>query len=67
MNYINLITCYQTRQWVDELAQSGRRVLDLKSDNERRFNGVHDDIAMSHLVHELKVNYGVSCSTVTIL
>ncbi|XP_026735300.1 UPF0518 protein GJ17503 isoform X2 [Trichoplusia ni] len=48
----------KTRQWVDELAQSGRRVLDLKSDNERRFNGVHDDIAMSHLVHELKVNYG---------
>ncbi|CAH0596429.1 unnamed protein product [Chrysodeixis includens] len=48
----------KTRQWVDELAQSGRRVLDLRSDNERRFNGVHDDIAMSSLVHELKVNYG---------
>lgn len=47
-----------TKQWVDELAMSGRRVLDLKSDTERRVNGVHDDIAMSSLVHEIKVNYG---------
>ncbi|XP_022836488.1 UPF0518 protein v1g243165-like, partial [Spodoptera litura] len=47
-----------TKRWIDELAMSGRRVLDLKSDNERRVNGVHDDIAMSSLVHEIKVNYG---------
>ncbi|KAJ8711841.1 hypothetical protein PYW08_008795 [Mythimna loreyi] len=47
-----------TKQWVDELALSGRRVLDLKSEHDRRMNGVHDDIAMSHLVHEIKVNYG---------
>ncbi|KAF9410858.1 hypothetical protein HW555_010196 [Spodoptera exigua] len=47
-----------TKQWIDELAMSGRRVLDLKSDNERRMNGLHDDIAMSSLVHEIKVNYG---------
>ncbi|XP_022815359.1 UPF0518 protein GF15501-like isoform X1 [Spodoptera litura] len=47
-----------TKHWIDELAMSGRRVLDLKSDNERRVNGVHDDIAMSSLVHEIKVNYG---------
>ncbi|CAH0677881.1 unnamed protein product [Spodoptera exigua] len=47
-----------TKQWIEELAMSGRRVLDLKSDNERRVNGLHDDIAMSSLVHEIKVNYG---------
>ncbi|KAH9638391.1 hypothetical protein HF086_004193 [Spodoptera exigua] len=47
-----------TKQWIDELAMSGRRVLDLKSDNERPMNGLHDDIAMSSLVHEIKVNYG---------
>uniref|UniRef100_A0A2A4K0J7 FHF complex subunit HOOK-interacting protein C-terminal domain-containing protein n=1 Tax=Heliothis virescens TaxID=7102 RepID=A0A2A4K0J7_HELVI len=47
-----------TKQWIDDLALTGRRVLDFKSDSERRVNGVHDDIAMSHFVHEIKVNYG---------
>ncbi|XP_063896834.1 FHIP family protein GF15501 isoform X1 [Helicoverpa armigera] len=47
-----------TKQWIEELALTGRRVLDLRSEAERRVNGVHDDIAMSHFVHELKVNYG---------
>ncbi|XP_030032429.1 UPF0518 protein GJ17503 isoform X2 [Manduca sexta] len=48
----------KTKQWVDELALSGRRVLDFKRDDERRINGVHDDIALNHLVQETKINYG---------
>ncbi|XP_063548322.1 FHIP family protein AGAP011705 [Cydia strobilella] len=47
----------RTRAWVDELAMSGRRVLDLKRDDER-VNGVQDGIAMNSLVQEIKFNYG---------
>lgn len=53
----------KTREWVDELALSGRRILDFKRDDEnRRLNGVHGDIAMNNLVHDIKFNYGVSVS-----
>ncbi|XP_049885579.1 FHIP family protein GJ17503 isoform X2 [Pectinophora gossypiella] len=49
----------KTREWVDEMALSGRRILDFKRDDEhRRVNGVHGDIAMSNLVQEIKFNYG---------
>lgn len=49
----------KTKKWVDELALSGRRVLDFRSDDEnRRVNGVHGDIAMSNLVHEVNFDYG---------
>ena len=51
----------KTKKWVDELALSGRRVLDFRRDDEnRRVNGVHGDIAMSNLVHEVNFDYGVS-------
>lgn len=51
----------KTREWVDEMALSGRRVLDYKRDDDnRRANGVHNDIAMNHLVHEVNFDYGVS-------
>ncbi|CAB3233314.1 unnamed protein product [Arctia plantaginis] len=46
----------RTKQWCDELAISGRRVLDFNE--ERRINGVHDGLPMSNLAHETKVNYG---------
>lgn len=50
----------KTRQWVDELAQSGRRVLDFKrEDDNRRVNGTHGDIVMNNLVHEVNFDYGV--------
>ncbi|XP_045454423.1 FHIP family protein GH13096-like [Melitaea cinxia] len=49
----------KTRQWVDELAQSGRRVLDFKrEDDNRRVNGTHGDIVMNNLVHEVNFDYG---------
>ncbi|XP_047537499.1 FHIP family protein GJ17503-like isoform X1 [Vanessa atalanta] len=49
----------KTREWVDELALSGRRVLDFKRDDDnRRMNGVHGDIAMNNLVHEVNFDYG---------
>lgn len=51
----------KTREWVDELAISGRRVLEFRREDEnRRVNGVHGDIAMSNLVHEVNFDYGVS-------
>ncbi|XP_061379790.1 FHIP family protein GJ17503-like isoform X2 [Danaus plexippus] len=49
----------KTREWVDELAMSGRRILDFKCDSDnRRVNGVHGDIAMSNLVQEVNFDYG---------
>ncbi|RVE49313.1 hypothetical protein evm_006026 [Chilo suppressalis] len=49
----------KTREWVDEMAHSGRRVLDFKQDEDsRKVNGVHDGIAMKNLVHEVRFNYG---------
>ncbi|XP_075984477.1 FHIP family protein GJ17503-like isoform X2 [Anticarsia gemmatalis] len=48
----------KTKQWCDELALSGRRVLDFNVNPERRLNGTHDEFAMSNLVHETKTNYG---------
>ncbi|XP_072933245.1 FHIP family protein AGAP011705-like isoform X2 [Epargyreus clarus] len=48
----------KTKEWVDELAMSGRRVLDLRRDDDRRVNGVNGDIAMSNLVHEVNFDYG---------
>lgn len=51
----------KTIEWVDELAVSGRRILDFKRDEDnRRLNGVYGDIAMSNLVQEVKFNYGVN-------
>lgn len=50
----------KTRDWVDELALSGRRVLDFKQEDERRINGVNEGIAMRNLVQEVRFNYGVS-------
>ncbi|CAH2230724.1 jg12022 [Pararge aegeria aegeria] len=50
----------KTKEWVDEMALSGRRVLDFKiNDDNRRVNGVHNDIAMNNLVHEANYDYGV--------
>ncbi|KAL0868371.1 hypothetical protein ABMA27_007888 [Loxostege sticticalis] len=48
----------KTRDWVDELALSGRRVLDFKQEDERRINGVNEGIAMRNLVQEVRFNYG---------
>ncbi|XP_026332235.1 UPF0518 protein GF15501 isoform X3 [Hyposmocoma kahamanoa] len=49
----------KTIEWVEELALSGRRILDLKRDDDnRRLNGVYGDIAMNNLVQEVKFNYG---------
>ncbi|CAH2095477.1 unnamed protein product [Euphydryas editha] len=49
----------KTRQWVDDLALSGRRVLDFKREDEnRRVNGMHGDIVMTNLVHEVNFDYG---------
>ncbi|CAH0731765.1 unnamed protein product, partial [Brenthis ino] len=49
----------KTKEWVDELALSGRRVLDFKRDDDnRRMNGVHGEIAMNNLVHEVNFDYG---------
>ncbi|XP_041983152.1 FHIP family protein CG3558 isoform X2 [Aricia agestis] len=48
----------KTQQWVEELALSGRRVLDLKRESDRRVNGVHEDIALNSLVQEVKIDYG---------
>ncbi|KAL4713026.1 hypothetical protein ACJJTC_014660 [Scirpophaga incertulas] len=48
----------KTREWVDDLALSGRRVLDLKLEDEKRINGVNDGIAMTSLVQEVRFNYG---------
>lgn len=50
----------KTRQWVDDLAMSGRRVLDFRKEDDKKYNGVHEDIAMNNLVQEVKFNYGVS-------
>lgn len=50
----------KTREVVDELALSGRRVLDIKREDERRINGYSEDIVMNNLVQEVKFNYGVS-------
>ncbi|KAJ0172140.1 hypothetical protein K1T71_012113 [Dendrolimus kikuchii] len=47
-----------TRQWVDDLALSGRRVLEFKIYDDRRVNGVNEDIAMNSLVQEVRFNYG---------
>lgn len=50
----------KTREWTEELALSGRRVLDFKREEER-VNGVQENgIAMNSLVQEVKFNYGVS-------
>lgn len=54
----------KTRQWCDDLALSGRRVLDFSGNNERRMNGVHDEYAMNNLVNESKINYGNPNETV---
>ncbi|KAJ2954859.1 hypothetical protein O0L34_g3177 [Tuta absoluta] len=49
----------KTKQWVDEMALSGRRLLDFKrGDDDKRVNGMHGDIAMNNLVQEVKFNYG---------
>ncbi|CAH0760634.1 unnamed protein product [Diatraea saccharalis] len=50
----------KTKEWVDELAHTGRRVLDFKQDDDsKRINGYHDGgIAMKNLVHEVRFNYG---------
>ncbi|KAM3962112.1 LOW QUALITY PROTEIN: FHIP family protein GH13096 [Aphomia sociella] len=49
----------KTKEWVDELAISGRRVLDFKREEEtRRINGFNDDIVLKNLVQEVKCNYG---------
>ncbi|XP_039759985.1 UPF0518 protein GJ17503 isoform X2 [Pararge aegeria] len=49
----------KTKEWVDEMALSGRRVLDFKINyDNRRVNGVHNDIAMNNLVHEANYDYG---------
>ncbi|XP_052744395.1 FHIP family protein AAEL005291 isoform X2 [Bicyclus anynana] len=49
----------KTREWVDDMALSGRRVLDFKtSDENRQVNGVHNEIAMNNLVHEVNFDYG---------
>ncbi|KPJ18537.1 UPF0518 protein GF15501 [Papilio machaon] len=49
----------KTRAWVNELALSGKRVLDFRKDDEdRRINGVHGDIAMNSLVKEVNFDYG---------
>ncbi|XP_063832443.1 FHIP family protein GH13096 isoform X1 [Ostrinia nubilalis] len=48
----------KTREWVDEMALSGRRVLDFKQEEERRINGVNEGIAMKSLVQEVRFNYG---------
>lgn len=49
----------KTREWVDELAVSGRRVLDFKREDEtRRINGFNEDIVLNNLVQEVKFNYG---------
>lgn len=47
-----------TRQWVDDLALSGRRILEFRIQDERRVNGVNEDIAMNNLVQEFRFNYG---------
>ncbi|XP_038207512.1 UPF0518 protein v1g243165-like [Zerene cesonia] len=47
-----------TRQWVDDMALSGKRVLDLRPGDESRVNGVHGDIAMNNLVQEINFDYG---------
>ncbi|XP_073959855.1 FHIP family protein AGAP011705-like isoform X2 [Choristoneura fumiferana] len=48
----------KTREWTEELALSGRRVLDFKREEER-VNGVQENgIAMNSLVQEVKFNYG---------
>ncbi|CAK1594025.1 unnamed protein product [Parnassius mnemosyne] len=49
----------KTRAWVNEMALSGRRVLDFRRDDESgRINGMHGDIAMNKLVHEVNFDYG---------
>ncbi|XP_053615503.1 FHIP family protein GJ17503 isoform X2 [Plodia interpunctella] len=49
----------KTKIWVDDLALTGRRVLDFKrEDDMRRINGFNEDIVMSNLVQEVKFNYG---------
>ncbi|XP_034836130.1 FHIP family protein GJ17503-like isoform X1 [Maniola hyperantus] len=49
----------KTREWVDEMALSGRRVLDIRrEDDNRRLNGVHNEFAMNNLVHEINFDYG---------
>ncbi|XP_060805971.1 FHIP family protein GJ17503 isoform X2 [Amyelois transitella] len=49
----------KTKSWVDDLALSGRRVLEFKREDEsRRINGYNEDIIMSNLVQEVKFNYG---------
>ncbi|KAI5645824.1 retinoic acid induced 16-like protein domain-containing protein [Phthorimaea operculella] len=49
----------KTKQWVEEMALSGRRLLDFKrGDEDKRMNGMHGDIAMNNLVQEVKFNYG---------
>ncbi|XP_045503869.1 FHIP family protein AGAP011705 isoform X1 [Colias croceus] len=47
-----------TRQWVDDMALSGKRVLDLRPGEESRVNGMHGDIAMNNLVQEVCFDYG---------
>ncbi|XP_059051686.1 FHIP family protein AGAP011705-like [Achroia grisella] len=49
----------KTREWVDELSVSGRRILDFKREDEtRRINGFNEDIVLNNLVQEVKFNYG---------
>ncbi|XP_068619966.1 FHIP family protein GH13096-like isoform X2 [Battus philenor] len=49
----------KTRAWVNDLALSGKRVLDFRKEEENnRINGVHGDIAMNSLVHEVNFDYG---------
>jgi hypothetical protein len=57
----------KTKDWVDELALSGRRVLDFKQeDDTKKVNGVNDGIAMKYLVQEVRFNYGVSANCLSI-
>ncbi|CAF4880714.1 unnamed protein product [Pieris macdunnoughi] len=47
-----------TKAWVEEMAASGRKVLELSSNDSRRVNGVHGDIAMNDLVQDINFDYG---------
>ncbi|XP_013139619.1 PREDICTED: UPF0518 protein GJ17503-like isoform X2 [Papilio polytes] len=48
----------KTRAWVNELALTGKRVLDFRKEDDERINGVHGDIAMNSLVQEVNFDYG---------
>ncbi|CAK1545484.1 unnamed protein product [Leptosia nina] len=47
-----------TKKWVQDMATTGRKVLDINLESNNRVNGVQGDIALSDLVQEINFDYG---------